>query len=407
MEYSIVAILALLILLIINYDILKTKVNRAAYRAYRRFLIAVAAYFITDSFWGLLYESKLIAAVYADTVVYYIAMAAAVFLWTQAVIAYLNENNAFTRALYYAGWIHMFFDIITLIINFFIPIKFYFDKDGTYHACTIRYIALFIQILLFLVTSLYILIFSSHPDNKIRHRHFTIGAFGIVMSLLIILQTVYPLLPLYSIGYLLGTCIVHTFILERQKEDYHKELEELISRDKSQQMELGSTRQLVYTDILTGVKSKYAYMEAKLKIDERISNGELKEFAIVVLDLNNLKTINDTQGHDAGDNYIKESCSIICHQFQHSPVFRIGGDEFVVLLEGEDFANRKELLEAFETQMEENMRNGRAVISSGMDEYKPEENDSFSTIFERADKKMYDRKRILKETKNQPPELSV
>ena len=138
MEYSIVAILALLILLIINYDILKTKVNRAAYRAYRRFLIAVAAYFITDSFWGLLYESKLIAAVYADTVVYYIAMAAAVFLWTQAVIAYLNENNAFTRALYYAGWIHMFFDIITLIINFFIPIKFYFDKDGTYHACTIR-----------------------------------------------------------------------------------------------------------------------------------------------------------------------------------------------------------------------------------------------------------------------------
>ena len=401
MEYSIVAILALLILLIINYDILKTNTNRAAYRAYRRFLIAVAVYFISDSFWGILYEAKLIAAVYADTVVYYLAMAVAVFLWTQAVIAYLNENNAFTHALYYAGWLHIIFDVITLAVNFFIPIKFYFDKDGIYHACAVRYIALLIQILLFLTTALYILFFSSHTDKKIRHRHLTIGAFGLVMSLLIILQTVYPLLPLYSIGYLLGTCIVHTFILERQKEDYREELEELISKEKSQEMELGSTRQLVYTDILTGVKSKYAYMEAKLKIDERLSKGELKEFAIAVFDLNNLKAINDTQGHDAGDKYIKDSCSIICRQFQHSPVFRIGGDEFVVLLEGEDFKNREALLEAFNLQMEENLRNGREVISCGMEEFKPEENDSFTSIFERADKKMYSRKHILKGTKQQ------
>ena len=401
MEYSIVAILALLILLIINYDIFTTKTKRPAYIAYRRFLLAVAVYFISDIFWGLLYEAKLIAAVYADTVVYYIAMAAAVFLWTQAVIAYLNENNTFTHALYYAGWVHMFFDIITLAVNFFIPIKFYFDKDGIYHACTIRYIALLIQILLFLVTSLYILIFSSHTDKKIRHRHLTIGVFGIVMSLLIILQTVYPLLPLYSIGYLLGTCIVHTFILERQKEDYREELEELISRDKSQKMELGSTRQLVYTDILTGVKSKYAYTETKLKIDERISRGELKEFAIAVFDLNNLKTINDTQGHDAGDKYIKDSCSIICRQFQHSPVFRIGGDEFVALLEGEDFKNREALLEAFNLQMEENLHNGREVISCGMEEFDPEHDSNFSSFFDRADKKMYSRKRFLKEIKQQ------
>ena len=198
------------------------------------------------------------------------------------------------------------------------------------------------------------------------------------MSLLIILQTVYPLLPLYSIGYLLGTCIVHTFILERQKEDYREELEELISRDKTQQMELGSTRQLVYTDILTGVKSKYAYIETKLKIDERISTGELKEFAIAVFDLNNLKTINDTQGHDAGDKYIKDSCCIICRQFQHSPVFRIGGDEFVALLEGEDFKNREALIEAFNLQMEENLHNGREVISCGMEEFDPEHDINFS-----------------------------
>jgi GGDEF domain-containing protein len=54
-----------------------------------------------------------------------------------------------------------------------------------------------------------------------------------------------------------------------------------------------------------------------------------------MFDLNDLKHINDRYGHERGDEYIVNCCRLICQVFKHSPVFRIGGDEFVALLRGE------------------------------------------------------------------------
>jgi len=155
MAYSTVAILALLVHLIINFDILKIHKNNDAqfeHKYYRRFLYGVMAYYITDSLWGLLYDAKLITAVYIDTVIYYIAMAASVYLWTRYVIDYLNEKNVFITLLAWIGWVYIVFDGISLFLNFFIPVKFYFDDEGIYHACPTRYIALIIQIFMFLFT---------------------------------------------------------------------------------------------------------------------------------------------------------------------------------------------------------------------------------------------------------------
>ena len=72
-------------------------------------------------------------------------------------------------------------------------------------------------------------------------------------------------------------------------------------------------------------------------MDERISGTEEPAFAAVLFDINNLKLVNDTQGHNAGDTYIRKATHIICQYFSHSQVFRIGGDEFAVVLEGQDF----------------------------------------------------------------------
>jgi diguanylate cyclase (GGDEF)-like protein len=226
-----------------------------------------------------------------------------------------------------------------------------------------------------------------------------IGAFGIAMVLFVIAQTFYPLLPLYSSGYLLGTCLLHTFVLEDEKDDYRRILEEHISREEFQQLELGSARRLAYTDPLTGVKNKHAYMEDKKLIEDRIASGQQKDFSIIVFDLNGLKIINDTKGHDAGDRFIKDSCQIICDYFKHSPVYRIGGDEFVAFLEGKDFLNRDELINTFEGLMDENQRKGGIVISSGIEVYHSGSADTFAKLFDSADKKMYERKRKLKETK--------
>ena len=71
---------------------------------------------------------------------------------------------------------------------------------------------------------------------------------------------------------------------------------------------------------------------------------------VAVCDVNSLKAVNDTLGHKAGDEIIRRACSLICNTFKHSPVYRIGGDEFAVILSGRDYERRQELL----SEMEEN-----------------------------------------------------
>ncbi len=121
------------------------------------------------------------------------------------------------------------------------------------------------------------------------------------------------------------------------------------------------------------------------------------EFGLVVCDSNNLKQINDTLGHAAGDEYIKSSARLLCDIFVHSPVFRVGGDEFIIFLRGTDFTCRLELMEKLRGQVLENKRTGTGVVlASGMSEYRSESDNFVSDIFERADKEMYEDKRRLK-----------
>lgn len=210
-------------------------------------------------------------------------------------------------------------------------------------------------------------------------------------------KAVVVILSMIALTIIIGiTFISHTSVLEGEKNEYRKKLEETLLRELEQKQELGSARRLAYTDPLTGVKSKRAYLEAIERIDKGVSDSSIDEFGVIVFDLNGLKTVNDTLGHEEGDRYIKEGSAIICGTFCHSPVFRIGGDEFVVILEGTDYLKRDILIAEFEELIEENQRSGKVVVSSGMDEFDLSCDTSFSSVFERADKKMYERKCYLK-----------
>jgi len=401
MAYSSIAIIALLVHLIINYDVFKNKKNVSKFlnNSYRLFLYSVMANYIMDALWGILYDAKLIKLIYIDTFLYFAAMTIAVFFWTRYVIEFLNEKNIFIKILSFFGWSYLVLDGISLIVNFFIPIKYYFDSDCVYHACVTRYTALCFQIFMFFITAIYVFVYAYKTKGKEKLRRRIIGGFGFVMTLFVIAQYFYPLLPLYSIGYLLGTCLIHTFVLEAEKEDYRKQLEDLISKEKLQKEEIGSTRKLAYTDSLTGVKNKRAFIEAEIEIQNALNCGLITEFGIIVCDLNGLKEINDTKGHDFGDKFIKTASQMICNCFKHSPVYRIGGDEFVVFLRGQDYQNRETLINSFDKIMYENLLKNEVVISSGLDIYHADKEDTFQIVFERADKKMYARKKILKDIK--------
>ncbi|MBR1855158.1 MAG: GGDEF domain-containing protein [Lachnospiraceae bacterium] len=172
-----------------------------------------------------------------------------------------------------------------------------------------------------------------------------------------------------------------------------------VRKEKEQMKALKTANEMARRDELTGAKNKNAYQELEDSIQQSLEKGvDYLSFAIAVCDLNDLKSINDTQGHKAGDEYIKSACRLICDIFMHSPVFRIGGDEFVVLLTERDYSDRAELFKKLREQVLENKAKGEGpVIATGMADYIPQTDTEVTDVFERADSEMYENKRQLKE----------
>ena len=400
MYYSSIGFLALLILLITNYDVLKISSKKdltPALSAYKFFLISVIVFYLADILWGLFYSLKIRPLEYIDTNLFFITMMLSVFLWIKYVISYLNEKNLFSKILYYVGAGIFVFEIIVLIINIFLPVVFYFDEEGIYHTSKVRFFNLIIQLFLFFATTIHMLIITSKKQNISKTRHHAVGFFGFAMTIFIALQAKYPFMPFYAMGLMLGLCLLHTFVVEDEKEERRKLLESLIRKEELHEKELGVARYMAYTDPLTGVKNKAAYIDDVGLIEKAIAEETLQELGVIFFDLNGLKIINDTQGHEKGDEYIKAACRIICQHFKHSPVYRIGGDEFVAILKGEDYSNRKSLIEAFTKFIQEEKTKGGVIIASGFSEYHKARDGSFMRVFERADKNMYKCKKQLKE----------
>lgn len=171
-----------------------------------------------------------------------------------------------------------------------------------------------------------------------------------------------------------------------------------IARKRQGELEekLGIAREIGYTDALTGIKNKYAYTLLEEKVDGEIDGETCEPFAVVVCDINDLKVVNDLRGHVAGDERIREASRFICRVFSHSPVYRYGGDEFVVFLSGEDYENRTELKELIDKSADDNLGTDELVIATGMEDYDNVRHQSLLRVFEQADQKMYERKKRLK-----------
>lgn len=150
------------------------------------------------------------------------------------------------------------------------------------------------------------------------------------------------------------------------------------------------------TDALTGASNRYSYNELEKEINNHINNKTIDQFAIVVCDINDLKTINDTLGHDAGDNYIKEAKNTIASIFKNSTVFRIGGDEFVLMIDGNDYYNRDYYLEKLKKINIQNIKNNKVVIACGISTFIPNKDSKVLDVFKRADEAMYENKKELK-----------
>lgn len=157
----------------------------------------------------------------------------------------------------------------------------------------------------------------------------------------------------------------------------------------------------MYKDPLTSVGNKSAYLEMVDMLNNMINAGQPR-FSVVMADINNLKYINDSYGHEKGDYYINGCCQIICRIFDHSPVYRIGGDEFVVILQDNDYDRRqmlyaKSMIEFHNSYMAHNKEPWeRFSASVGLADYVNYDRE-YKDTFRRADENMYKAKLNFKE----------
>lgn len=150
-------------------------------------------------------------------------------------------------------------------------------------------------------------------------------------------------------------------------------------------------------DALTGLRNNTYYRECVEHLKKNY-RWEEHSYGIVVFDLNLLKKTNDTYGHEAGDILLKTAAKYIGETFKKSLAFRIGGDEFVVILLGEELKNHERLLEQFDKGLNFEVPGVKGIqlsIASGFAQSGADGKD-YEEVFRVADERMYAKKCAMK-----------
>lgn len=161
--------------------------------------------------------------------------------------------------------------------------------------------------------------------------------------------------------------------------------------------------ELAVVDSLTGVRNKTAFSREVDKLNTLLEAEVSIPFGMAMIDLNYLKVINDTYGHDKGDEALRTMTSVICTVFAHSQVFRVGGDEFVVILRGYDYQYVEELkaqfLSVVSSQYEQTEPWKHISAAMGVALYDKSIDTTADDVLRRADKAMYMNKISMKATR--------
>ena len=182
---------------------------------------------------------------------------------------------------------------------------------------------------------------------------------------------------------------------------YLKHLQKAKSVVADMQVRVSAMDEIAYKDSLTGVKNKASYDREIAALDKKILSARA-HFCIVMIDVNFLKRVNDTYGHERGNQYLINACRFICAIFGAEHVYRIGGDEFVVVIEGEKVSLVKYFRSQFAFEMErknadETLQPWEKISAAiGVATYKPVHDKTAEEVFKRADVLMYENKLAMK-----------
>lgn len=276
-------------------------------------------------------------------------------------------------------------NVILEIVSLFTGIIFYIDLNGTYQ----RGDYYWIYLLFCGISFAYILI--AFIQIGIRSKIRNLVNIILIASITIIGQTANIIDGNINSGYS-SICVTATLLYICLQNIFRHIMLEKINIEKH----------ISSHDALTKVMSRLSYDEKIKEIDREISEAPSGiKFAVCECDLNNLKVINDSFGHDTGDTYIINCCKVICNFFKHSPVYRIGGDEFVAILKTDDYDNLEEIkISLLDFNLAEIKKSlplaEKKSFAAGFAIFNPQHDKSFADVIKRADIEMYENKKMLK-----------
>lgn len=190
--------------------------------------------------------------------------------------------------------------------------------------------------------------------------------------------------------------------MEKDIENYIQNLTQTKEQLTSARKQADDMQKQAHLDSLTGIRNRLAYDKETAILDRELESDDQTAFGIAMIDLNFLKVINDTYGHECGNATIISLSKLICDVFVHSPVFRIGGDEFAVILRNNDYDKIESLQQEFNDRLEA-MQNDDSLqaweklsAAFGYALYDRDIDNNADDVFKRADRNMYERKKAMK-----------
>ena len=165
------------------------------------------------------------------------------------------------------------------------------------------------------------------------------------------------------------------------------------STQKELRQYMAHVRAQAYLDGMTGMANKSAYLETINRLDQEILEKRAN-FVVAVFDVNGLKGINDNFGHEAGDKAIINAACVIGSLFGKSSVYRIGGDEFIAVVDNMTLERVEYLFKLLDAAIKDfNRRHPKQPVplafSKGAADYRPGVDSDYRMVFRRADEAMY------------------
>ena len=382
--YAELNILGILTCLIIQHKETKDKQELFSTRSFKNILLIIESILVLDTA-SLLIQNDIVPHTH---MVHLMIMNGYFFLQPmfpmEILIYIISIENKLNNKVKAFMSVPMVLTLISIVINSFKPFAFTIGENDKYSRLSSSgFVFIIIWPILYILFGIVFLLVNyqkSSEAKREKYGHVIIFAmFGFAAGVFSFLFRGFLLWPFVTLG------LIYLYVNVLSKSNHKLDI-------------------LAFKDSLTGVGNAALYESFSGHIKEQIEAGTA-EFALVVMDANGLKSINDTYGHEAGNEFIRASSRFICRIFDHSPIFRIGGDEFVTILENSDYQNREELLKKFDEEitLEKAVSDDNEFplsIARGMEVYK--EGMSFSEVFYAADNNMYANKSEVKKKLNIP-----